>query len=86
MEPRHYYENLQYPEELLWYIQEETSLLGIVNAYFNVHGKKQSKTSQEVKYKIYPNNKFFYNACPYHQNGSNLYSFFVEKIKNCFIV
>lgn len=84
MEPRHYYKELQYPEDLLWYIQEETSLLGIVNAYFTVHGKKHSKINQEAKQKIYPNNKFFYNICPSHQNSPNLYSFYVDEDKKLF--
>lgn len=84
MEPRRYYKELQYQEDLLWYIQEETSLLGIVNAYFIVHGKNHSKINQEAKQKIYPNNKFFYNICPSHQNSPNLYSFYVDEDKKLF--
>lgn len=84
MEPRHYYKELQYPEELLWYIQEETSLLGVVNAYFTIHGKNHSKINQEAKQKIYPSNKFFYNVCPSHKNSPNLYSFYVDEDKKLF--
>lgn len=84
MEPKRYHENLQYSEELLYYIQEETSLLGIINAYFTTHGKKHSEINEDVKQKIYPNNKFFYNTCPYHKNSSNLYSFFVDENKKLF--
>lgn len=84
MELGNYYKELQYSEELLWYIQEETSLLGIVNAYFTIHGKKHSEANQEAKHKIYPNNKFFYNVCPAHQNSEKLYCFFVDEEKKLF--
>jgi len=77
-------ENLKYKEELLYHIQNNVSLLGIVDSYFKINGKKHSRIKKQSSVKVYPGNKFFYDCCYFHFNTPNLPSFFVDENKRLF--
>lgn len=81
------YFNIKYNDELILAIRENISLIGIVDSYFkSIEGTFRKETlieknqivNGEIKLKIYPNYKFFYNYCPFHDNGINNYSFYVD--------
>lgn len=67
------FDNLKYTDEIMYSIKKNISLLGIVESFFsNLHINKPIL-------KVYPNNKFFYNFCPFHNNSSTCYDFFVDE-------
>lgn len=67
------FDNLKYTDEIMYSIKKNISLLGIVESVFsNLHINKPIL-------KVYPNNKFFYNFCPFHNNSSTCHDFFVDE-------
>ena len=67
------FDNLKYTDEIMYSIKKNISLLGIVESFFsNLHINKPIL-------KVYPNNKFFYNFCPFHNNSSTCHDFFVDE-------
>lgn len=67
------FDNLKYTDEIMYSIKKNIFLLGIVESVFsNLHINKPIL-------KVYPNNKFFYNFCPFHNNSSTCHDFFVDE-------
>ena len=53
-------------------------LIGIIESYFN--SLFSNKVIDDMpKVKVHPNNKFYYNVCPFHKNNSEYYEFFVDE-------
>ena len=67
------FDNLKYTDEIMYSIKNNIYLLGIVESVF------PDIAINNPKVKIYPNNKFFYNFCPFHNNSGDSYDFFVDE-------
>lgn len=77
-------DDLIYNPMLLDYIQNNISLLGIVDSYFKIHGKIWSFKKEAYTMKIRYNKKFVYDCCPYHRNNPNLFAFSINEDKGLY--
>lgn len=72
------YDDLKYSDEIMFSIKSDIYLIGIIESYFN--SLFSNKVIDDMpKVKVHPNNKFYYNVCPFHKNNSEYYEFFVDE-------
>ena len=74
---RRNYDDLKYSDETMLSIKNDIYLIGIIESYFD--SLFFDKMVGAPKMRIHPNNKFYYNVCPYHKNHSEYYAFFVDE-------
>ena len=78
------YDDLKYSDEIMFSIKSDRatpswSASPAIPSSSSFNSLFSNKMIDMPKMRVHPNNKFYYNVCPFHKNNSEYYEFFVDE-------